>query len=223
MNIINNAEGGTDGVTVTTGNSGNLSGTAFSAVGIGTGSALTFTNTVVHDGILAYAVSPGSSANSYVELTPPATMPFIFAQTFVYFTSTPTAAFQLMRFTNTSGVVMANLILTGTSKFAVQNYVGTISGSTSTVSVPTNEWLCCELTVAKSTDGTDGYCLLNIYQAGSTTPYYTFTTNSMDTTTLDAKRFQAGKITNAGDLTTFYMDDILIQDISPLSVAWFTA
>ncbi len=51
---LNNAEGGSNTTTVTTGNSGGSSGNAFDAVSIGTGSALTYSSAQAAHGSLSY-------------------------------------------------------------------------------------------------------------------------------------------------------------------------
>src|SRR5438067_677165 len=60
--ISNSAEGGTNGTTVTTGNSGGGSGDAFSAVNIGTTGAVTFDSSASAHGGLSYAFSTGATS-----------------------------------------------------------------------------------------------------------------------------------------------------------------
>src|SRR6266536_3605174 len=60
----NNAEGGTNGTTVTTGNSGGASGRAFDTVTIAAGSTLAFDNTAPANGALAYKYQLGTTAGS---------------------------------------------------------------------------------------------------------------------------------------------------------------
>src|SRR5436190_10712109 len=52
--LENTAEGGSNGTTVTVGNSGGASGDPFDIVSIGGSSAIVFDNAHVHDGSLAY-------------------------------------------------------------------------------------------------------------------------------------------------------------------------
>lgn len=61
--VDNTAEGGSNGTTVTTGNSGGASGTAFSAVTIGAGNTLTFSNATVLFGTMSYLFVVGTAAN----------------------------------------------------------------------------------------------------------------------------------------------------------------
>jgi hypothetical protein len=64
--LTNNAEGGTSGVTVTTGNSGGASGRAWDVVTIGTGCTSVFDNSQAAHGLLSYKIATGStSAEAY--------------------------------------------------------------------------------------------------------------------------------------------------------------
>lgn len=59
--LSNNAEGGTNGATVTTGNSGGTSGNAWDLVTIGTTCTAVYTTTAAH-GLLAYAFTTGTTS-----------------------------------------------------------------------------------------------------------------------------------------------------------------
>src|ERR1700689_2217935 len=66
----NDAEGGTSGVTVTTGNSGGTSGSAFDSVFVGTAATLAFDNSEAAHGLLSYKVATGTtSTTSLLEWT----------------------------------------------------------------------------------------------------------------------------------------------------------
>ena len=64
LTLVNNAEGGTNGTTVTTGNSGGTSGFPFDSIFIGGSAALAYDNTHAAHGTLAYKVSTGGSATT---------------------------------------------------------------------------------------------------------------------------------------------------------------
>jgi hypothetical protein len=96
--LNNNAEGGTDDVTVTTGNSGGASGDAFDGVTIAAGGSITFDNAQAK-GVLAVKLVQGSSAgNNYVSWAAAfGTQTTYYGRLYLYRTANPSANVALMR------------------------------------------------------------------------------------------------------------------------------
>lgn len=89
--LSNTAEGGTSGTAVTAGNSGGASGDAFSAVGLGSGSALTFDNAHAFSGVLSYKIVSltGFCSASYTISGSPATL---YVRSYAYFATLAAAS-----------------------------------------------------------------------------------------------------------------------------------
>src|SRR4051812_13728934 len=64
--FTNNAEGGTNGVTVTTSNSGAFSGDAWSATANGAGGAITFSSTGAYRGGMCYLFTQTSALTQFL-------------------------------------------------------------------------------------------------------------------------------------------------------------
>jgi hypothetical protein len=109
IHLVNNAAGGTNATTVTTGNSGGASGNAFDNVLIGTGAALTASNTVPgpESLALAYEVSTGSTTSDcYAAWTASISalgqQPQLWFRVYLYFTAFPSGSFRLVEFISAS-------------------------------------------------------------------------------------------------------------------------
>lgn len=142
--LQNNAEGGTSGTTVTTGNSGGVSGNAFDAVNIGTGAAVTFDNTHAAHGGLSYNVSVGAtSANANLQWsTSMGAQTTIWFRAYYYLTANFSVAHRIFECT-TSGTLVGSVELSTTGKIIMQN-TAAAAVLTSTNSVPLNQWFRVE-------------------------------------------------------------------------------
>lgn len=97
---LNTAEGGTDGVAVTTGNSGGTSGNAWDAVaGSSNGSSIKYSATQKYSGALSYQFNNGTiqGSSTYVAWSPPTvgSRTKIGGRAFVWIPSRMTASFYL--------------------------------------------------------------------------------------------------------------------------------
>lgn len=142
----NSAAGGTNGTTVTTGNSGGASGTAFDVVNLfGAGAALVFDN--AHS-TMAYKYTTGtaSSAGGFVQWN--ITGHDVSGSVDVYLTANPLADNTLVQLAWTDGVTTANMLLriTTTGKLTLFDGNAAHTKFTTTNSVPLNTW--CKVTFA---------------------------------------------------------------------------
>lgn len=227
LNQYNTAEGGTNGTTVTLGNSGGASGTALAAVTPGTGT-ITFDSTVAHTGSYSYNLTAGTGSNCFIGYGM-SSATVMTSRVYIYFTGWPTTSTQLIRFFANTGGLMGNIFCQGsTGKFGVQDNTGTIN-QTTTLGI-LNTWLRFELTVAAGATTTSGYIRANIYIGDSTSQLlYSYVNTACNTTTSTASVYSVGKISNSGNWATMYVDDLLVQDnlnmLGPTSTAganWLT-
>jgi hypothetical protein len=208
----NNAEGGTPGATVTTGNSGGNSGTAFNTVTLGTG-ALTYSIANPYNGQLSYALVPGSASNDYVAFTTNSTANCA-ARVYVYLTGQITAATQALRFGQTSvgtQVLMMGLSSTGSNN--VMLIQGNSSTSyTGTAFIPFNTWLRWEAACTVGTTTSNGIYTCTIYTGNTMNVVDTFSTTSGNLGTTNIGGVAFGKWSNTGNWPTSYFDDFIVND-----------
>lgn len=149
MELNNGAEGGPNGATVTTANSGGLSGNAFDAVSIGTGAAATF-DTAHAYGSRAYKIVSGSST-THLDWTSGSvgTLTEAWGRLYLYAMGNPAAEVALLRLRR-SGAQTARIgVLSGgqiTLRQADNSLVAT-SAATITLGGWTRlEWHCIPVT-----------------------------------------------------------------------------
>src|SRR5215467_10547633 len=94
--LVNSAEGGTNGTTVSTGNSGGASGNAFDAL-LTTNATVAYDNAHAHSGALSVKfATAGTAANWAVEWTTSmGTLSQVWFRLYVYFTANPAAGFRI--------------------------------------------------------------------------------------------------------------------------------
>lgn len=204
--FANNAEGGTNGATVTVANSGGASGTAFSSLSIGTGATFAYDNTHAR-GTLAYKVATGTTnAVAYVQrnVTATATMG---GRGYVYLTTAPPALHTVFRMMS-GATVVADIRITTAGNFELNNTVGGTT-VTSTQTIPLNAWVRFTW-------------LLNI-SAGSFVAHFYDTADAalIDTLPLTGQSFGAivtvdrmrtGVVLARADQPAFWLDDLAIDD-----------
>lgn len=203
----NGAEGGSDGTTVTTGNSGAPSGDAFGSVTIGGTGALTFSSTQAMHGALSYAYAPDATTGTYVSYTGLSATQGV-ARFYLYLTGNPSASMILAAFGSTNlqyvGITTAGKVFLDTSGGGVV--------WTATTALSLNTWYRIEtaMTVAAGTATTK----VSYYAGDSLTATDSFTSSAGNTGTTAYTSFRLGKINNTATIATFYVDDIAFDDAS---------
>lgn len=150
---LNGAAGGSDTTTVSTGNSGGDSGTAWDTVTINATAALTFDSTKGR-GNLAYKISTGGTAgNSFIQWTLGAGITTtVYSRCYYYFTAAPAANHRIFVFAN-GGTQHANVQMTTAQKLRwVLGSGGTLTATTASVSL--NQWVRVELSAVCTATGT---------------------------------------------------------------------
>src|SRR4051812_20189093 len=135
----NTAEGGTNGTTVTAGNSGGASGTAFGTVGTGAGGAIIYSNEQAAHGTLSWKCTPGTGAQTMLWSQTGSGAVFS-TRFYVYLTGYPSAETQWHLVQTSGGVLVAGMNLTTAGKLKVFNSAAATL-ATFTNAVPLNTWV----------------------------------------------------------------------------------
>lgn len=210
----NTANGGTNGTTVTTGNSGGGSTTAWDLVSIPTGQTLTYSNTQAFDGTLSYKITNDTSTAAGALLRWGDTLALTSAalRVYVYLPGTnPTVAVNLATFsTNNSGTIASSckLVLMTTGKLQLQDSSST-GIWTSTNVLPTNTWVRLELYATPGATSTSGVVGAG-YATGTGALTEQFTSSTVNTGSGPIGRAQFGKTSGTWSGVTFYMDNIAL-------------
>lgn len=211
----NSFDGGSQGTTITTGNSGGASGTAFNVVTIGGSSTEVFDS---HGkGLFSGKIAPQSGQFDYVAWTTAigTQSDVIYGRFYMYLTANPNAALHVVRTLSSSSARYAVVINTnGTvSLFGSSD----TAFSTSTATVPLNQWCRVEFDCNYSTGG-DGAGDAFLYFGNPDAPYpdYTEVIGGFSPTGTSADTFRFGKGQNNTFTDTFWIDEININtDGSP--------
>lgn len=209
MVAYNNAEGGSDGLTVTTGNSGGDSGTALANVNIPSGSAAVFSDDQSAHGNLSYALTAASAQPASVRLHDVSTGMQWSARAYVRLTGLPTQAQQFLEIRHTGNAVVARLHLqTDGTLQAIDAAGAAISGGLSTTVLSLDTWY--RITFRGTVNASTGTALYDIYAGDSTTSIEGKSLTGVNTGSTAAQRWGCGKLSTAGDLATVYLDDLAI-------------
>jgi hypothetical protein len=209
MTITNNAEGGSNGTAVTTGNSGGSSGTAFLTVSAGAGGTIQFNTATKMHGALAYAFTPGAGTANYVVFNDSGsgTVNFSF-RCYMYLTGNPTSETQWLTVQTSAGaaIVTCNLTTTGNIKVvsATPSTLGTFTNA-----IPLNTWT--RITITGTSNATTGAVTVKMYagDSGTVTETQSFTNANLNGSVVN--RIVIGKLTATGNLAAYYVDDIALD------------
>lgn len=194
----NTAEGGTNGVTVSTANSGGASGDAFSQVTI-TGSGMAyFSNNTASHGTLSYRISGGSGDTGKLYIGNTASNEGTMRGYF-YLNSLPGNAQTLYNIQNTAFASMANINITSGNLLTVTDNAGTVL-FTSAAALSATTWYRVELQVIAGPTTSSGTIQFQYYLGDSLSAIQTLASSAANTTTVDAFRAQQGKINSGSTL-----------------------
>lgn len=214
--LANNAEGGTSGTTVTTGNSGGASVNAFDVVTIGTSSAVTFDNGHAAHGSLAYKMAvPVGVANisSVAWTTSLGTQTTVWFRLYLYFTSQP-ATFGVWRALQGASLC-AGVVLVSDGTMQVRNAANGTVFTTASV-IPINQWFRLEGFVTGS--ASTGQVELKFFSSlDATVPDETQTSLANLNLRGPPNTYQAGALTSVG--STFWIDDLGVSTVGYMGPA----
>lgn len=208
VNLTNIFEGGTNGTTVTTGNSGGTSGSAFDVVVTGTGTTLTFDNTHTAHGSLALELATGVSAQSpYVSWTTTlGTVNTLWFREYLYITANPASPFRIATFLGGASSLCGYVQVLASGKLQFVNAAGA-GIFTTTNTVPLNAWFRVEgFITGSSSVGQVELKLYNSMDSLTATETQTSAATQNTNTLINTARFGIGAaIASVGP---FWMDDI---------------
>jgi hypothetical protein len=212
--ITNNAEGGTTGTTVTTGNSGAESGTACATVLINAGNAITFDTAAAHRGALGYKFDMGTTQPCQLTWTLATTIRTVMRFYFMA-AALPSANDYIAVYRNAT-LGPATLTLTTANKFNVQNAAGAgISASTATNPIVANTWYRVELAITKGTTTSNGRIEYAYYIGDSTTAEFSYDSGTtVNAGTTDIASIRLGRNTAGTVAGVRYYDDIAAKDLA---------
>jgi hypothetical protein len=205
----NTAEGGSDGTTVTTGNSGGSSGDAWNVVTIGTNEALTYSASAAFIGSLGYALTPSGNPGGTFLSWNTLTGSVYYTRFYVKISGNPAAALILQRFVNGT-TVLGSLRLT-TSGTLTLLYNASTSGGTTTNTIPADQWVRIEGKI----DASGGTLEYRLYlDPSSSTPDETLSVSGVSFTlsTLTITRYGIAVAVSAS-VPTIHLDSIALSDV----------
>jgi len=208
--LANTAEGGSNGTTVTTGNSGGSSGDAWSAVDIQSGVTGTFSSTTAAHGSLSYSVDVAASGNTGYFAWTGLSAGTLFVRAYVNIAANPPANMNILRVLNGTTAI-ATVRINSTGKIGCLRSTGTLWG-TSTNSIPLGAWFRIEIMA----DAVGGEMEVRLYLSDENSSTATETLSvfgSLGFSTGTALR--CGVVSNVGasDAEILYLDNISISDV----------
>lgn len=199
--VTNNAEGGTNTTTVTTGNSGGASGTAFAAVNAG----ITYSSTQKAHGALAYAFAGTAATFNTVTLNSgDGTTTGYSVRIYAYLTGYPSAETNFISIQTAGGVGMSGFNLTTTGLLKVVHAGGTAGTYTTPLSL--NTWY--RITIYGTVSATTAALNTAMYALDSGTAVESHNYTNLNTGSTAMGKVLYGKLTQAPGMTTYYIDDI---------------
>jgi hypothetical protein len=174
----NNADGGSNGTTVTAGNSGGASGTAFDVVTIDASGLAVFDNAHAAHGPFAYKITGSGSGGARFEWD--TTQTTIYGRAYILAGSFPAGVTAFIDARNTGLAPAASLRLTATPRIALYDSTGN-PAATGTTTLLVNVIYRVEFKVVFS--ATVGTMTVNLYLGDATTALETIAATALNTNT----------------------------------------
>jgi hypothetical protein len=203
--ISNSFDSGTQGVTITAGNSA-TSGTAFNAVTGSTGAVAMYDNAHGAIGTMAAQIATGAtSTTSILEWTTAlGTQATIYGRIYMYFTANPAATLRVVQIANASGTC-CDIQVTASGFVRVRNN-GASTVTTTTNPIALNRWVRLEFMFFL--DVAVGQSVVNLYNYGnSTVPTETNTSAPTQTFRGAGTTYRYGTLTAATNVAAFWLDE----------------
>lgn len=213
----NNAEGGVDGASVTRGNSGEISGSAWSRVTVGSGASATYASMPARGNLSYKFTSTATPTQSFVawEFLPDS--PKIYTRFNLFVPALPAANTRVCDIQDGTNIIFSATVRND-GRLALADYTGA-QMALSTMVLPLNKWVRVELRVdASMTSGQASYQVF--MEPDSPFPYEKGTSTATFNTKPAGDPHQAsfglrGSATNI----TWYLDDIALSNSSDLGPA----
>lgn len=212
----NNFEGGTNGTALTTANSGSTSGTAFDIVVLGATATAKFSTAKAAHGTKSLLVTPAGTGNyAAVVWTLAGTPTTMVARQYFYLNALPTdpAGTMFSVSGSTATDISAFYIFSDGTPY-LDSFGGSLYfGSAGTIAA--GQWYRMEVMFNLGTSSTTGQAKFLLYSLDSTTPLvnYSATNVNLNGGTGDyLTNVQFGHPYSSSDTSSFYIDDIAIND-----------
>lgn len=215
--LANNADGGTNGTTATTANTGGASGDVFDGVTTGASATTTFDSTVTpRAGGLSYKFTePTTAVTNYLSwstaLGTLSTGAHIAGRVYVRLSILPSANWSFVRFLNGS-TVLGGVRINTTGVLALEASGGSVSGSAGTGTMSTNTWYRVEFDFTAL--GATGNGTARLFAGDSTTASGTdATTSAVSFGTLAPNGVRIGMSATTGMpvSSSWWFDDIQLN------------
>lgn len=210
----NTAEGGSNGVVITTGpQTGGSSGDAFNTITFGANSSVSFSNTHSMHGALSYKCSAASGEKAFLNWTNWTSLKSGTTRSYFRLPTLPGFNQVLVGAYNTGGQRYFEVYWGLNNRFLVQDRNGTVYNPTFILSA--NTWYRVEIAFQMGITGTaDGVINCAFYQGDSTTALGTFSSTTVNTgiNTETFTNFSFGRNSSPAVAYDTYVDSITAQD-----------
>jgi hypothetical protein len=224
VSFTNSFEGGTNGTTISTSNSGTSPDHAFDVVNVGTGDTVAFSKTHAAHGNFGGQVSTGSAGNpAYFGWNNSSlgTLTTIYGRAYLYLTALPSLVDNVVFFQSGSSQLLGIQINTN-GTLELYNYAVSGAIHTFTSVIPTGQWVRIEWEVVFST--TVGQVTLSYYSPMDiTTATETYTSAATLNLGASCNTVYFGWIAGKANQPAMYIDDIGISSSGLFGPAALTA
>ncbi|MGB4762070.1 MAG: hypothetical protein WBP12_01775 [Candidatus Saccharimonas sp.] len=211
--ITNSAEGGSNNVVPTTGNTGGGSGTAATSVTVGTGNALIFSDAYPSHGSLGYQFDYGTTAGGSLRWNISESGRLVY-RFYIRISELPTAQEYIAGIRNSSGF-MCIACIGSDGKFIMQNAAGTgIAASRATNTFPLDQQVRLEIAVTKGTTTSNGTIEYAYYLGDSASVVYSWSSSAQNTGTTDIAQVVMGRNTAAAEARTIWYDTMRAETLA---------
>ena len=215
LSASNNFEGGTQGTTLTTANTGGASGNAFDNINSTNSPTIAFDNTHVANGALACKLATTTATTPLAEWTSNTlgTQTQVWYRQYLYLTGIPASAIRTIAL-RSNGALAAAIGISLTGKLQLINSASGVA-TTLTHAIPLNAWFRIEGYIVG--DPAAGVISCSMYAApyNSTSPVETKTATSQNTGGV-LNQYWFGEQVSIANLPSFWMDDIGISNFAAL-------
>lgn len=211
--LTNSFEGGTSGITISTGNSGGISGNAFDVVAIGSAATLTYSSTeAAHGSLSGKYVTGASSVNVLTEWSTSLTGSSVSTCCFRfygYFPSLPSSTMVVCSILNGATEVLF-VVITSSGTIQLKYGSGNTTAHTSTSAVAAGAWFRLEgFVVASASAGQVSFSYYAAPNSATATESYTSAASLNTGTGITVIRF--GNPSSQASYT-LYLDDVGASD-----------
>lgn len=206
--VQNTFEGGTNGTTITTANSGGASGTPFDYIEIGSGAGMVYSTATAAHGTKSMLAS-GNAVKAFAEYSVGPT-PKLTTRTYFRMPALPTAANNIIVIRNSSAQA-ASIIVSTAGVLRVADATGASIHDTPALNI--NQWYRIEAAWEPGASTTTGKVWFGLYSGDSTTAIDSWSSTTANFGTAPMALFRFGKYDNAGN-NSFYFDSVTYDPTS---------